>query len=81
MEALHRQLLRQKADTLNESEVAEVLEYIAVMESMSSQSTRPDPLEELMLRILTSAIRVEPSTYSPDCGFRGVMTRGARLRS
>lgn len=66
MEAINRRLLLQKADTLTEPEIAEVLEYIEVMESLSSQTSTPDPLDEMLLRILTAALRVEPrSSRSP----------------
>lgn len=38
----NRQLLERKAATLNEAEIAEVLEYITIMESLREQARRSD---------------------------------------
>ena len=54
----NRQLLKQKADNLTESEVAEVLEYIRIMESLVEQGMRPDPLDEVMLQLLSEAVQI-----------------------
>lgn len=37
-----RETLKDKADKLTESEVAEVLEYIAIMQTMNHQATAPE---------------------------------------
>jgi hypothetical protein len=48
----NRQLLLRKADTLTESEAAEALEYIAIMESMKEISM-PDLVTEKALLLVT----------------------------
>jgi hypothetical protein len=48
----NRQLLANKADTLTESEAAEALEYIAIMESMKEISL-PDLATEKALLLVT----------------------------
>ena len=52
----NRLLLREKADLLSDAEVAEVLEYIAIMESLENSGA--DPLEEIMLRLMTETFRI-----------------------
>jgi hypothetical protein len=52
----NRQLLKEKADTLTEVEISEVLEYIVIMESLRDQRIDPDPLDEIMLRLLSEAV-------------------------
>ena len=52
----NRQMLKEKADTLTEVEISEVLEYIVIMESLSDQRSNPDPLDEIMLRLLSEAV-------------------------
>jgi hypothetical protein len=59
-----RQLLMQKAESLSDSEIAEVLEYIAIMESLGDTRTKPDPLEELMLRLLSESLYVTTTTFN-----------------
>jgi hypothetical protein len=49
-------MLKEKADTLTEVEISEVLEYIVIMESLSDQRRNPDPLDEMMLRLLSEAV-------------------------
>lgn len=56
-EMFDRQRLKRKAQTLSDSEVAEVLEYINIMESLRYQSARPDPLDEAILKLLSEATR------------------------
>lgn len=51
---LNRQLLKSKADTLSESEAAEVLEYIGIMESVREEPN--DPLEEMIAKLLCEAM-------------------------
>ena len=57
----NRQLLELKADTLTESEVAEVLEYISIMESLSELRTRPHLGDELIVKLLSEAMRAPPT--------------------
>jgi hypothetical protein len=52
----NRQLLKEKADTLADVEISEVLEYIVIMESLSDQRSNPDPLDEIMLKLLSEAV-------------------------
>ena len=59
----NRQLLIQKAESLCDSEIAEVLEYISIMESLGESRTQPDPLEELMLRLLSESLHITTSSY------------------
>ena len=56
---MNRQSLKHKVETLSDSEVAEVLEYITIMESVREQADRPDPLEEALLGLLLQAVRDE----------------------
>jgi len=63
----NRQLLMQKAESLSDSEIAEVLEYISIMESLGETRTKPDPLEELMLKLLSESLHITTSSYQrPD---------------
>lgn len=55
-----REMLKQKAETLTDSEVAEVLEYIAIMSLHSQQAKRPDPLAEALLSLMSRAIKEGP---------------------
>ena len=50
----NRQLLKHKADTLSESEAAEVLEYIGIMEFLRTDQT--DPLTETLAKLLCEAM-------------------------
>jgi len=54
----------QKAESLSDSEIAEVLEYIAIMESLTETRTKPDPLEELMLKLLSESLHVSPTAFN-----------------
>ena len=54
----NRQLLIQKTESLCDSEIAEVLEYISIMESLGESRTQPDPLEELMLKLLSESLHI-----------------------
>ncbi len=56
-EMINRQLLKHKADTLTQDEVAEVLEYISVMQSLSEQAIKPNARDEAMLELLSIALR------------------------
>jgi len=59
----NRQLLMIKAESLSYVEVAEVLEYIAIMESLGDTRTKPDPLEELMLKLLSETLNTSTRRY------------------
>jgi hypothetical protein len=52
-----RQLLKSKIDTLMVEEVEEVLEYISVMQSVKEHMTSPDPLDELIVELLSEAMK------------------------
>jgi hypothetical protein len=56
---INRQMLKHKVESLNDSEVAEVLEYINIMESVNQQTKSPDPLEEAILGLLLRAMQDE----------------------
>ena len=50
-----RQILALKLDALNESEVREVLDYIALMESMRRSRSVPSTWEDEVLAVLADA--------------------------
>lgn len=54
---VNRQLLKHRVETLSDSEVAEVLEYITIMESVREQANNPDPLDEALLGLLLQDMR------------------------
>jgi hypothetical protein len=60
---MNRQLLKGKAETLSDAEIAEVLEYISIMESVREQVTTPDPLDELIIRLLSDAMKSGLGTH------------------
>jgi hypothetical protein len=47
----NRCLLRQKAETLTESEVEEVLGYIQIMQAMSPSANQPDLIDEIIVAL------------------------------
>jgi hypothetical protein len=51
----NRQRLAFKIETLTETEVAEVLEYISIMESMRRQQSAPDIFEDDLINFLAEA--------------------------
>jgi hypothetical protein len=53
----NRNLLKCKAETLTETEIAEVLEYISIMEMLHEQASNPDPLDEALVRLLYEAMK------------------------
>lgn len=59
----NRQLLMQKVESLSDSEIEEILEYISIMESLGESRTKPDPLEELMLKLLSESLHITTSSY------------------
>lgn len=52
----NRQMLRRKADTLSEPEIAEVLDYINIMESLREQANKPDLFDDELMNLLTDAL-------------------------
>ena len=56
----NREILKQKAETLTDPEVAEVLEYISIMNLHSQQAKRSDPLAEALLSLIDRAIKEGP---------------------
>lgn len=52
----NRQVLRRKADTLSEPEIAEVLDYINIMESLRDQANKPDLFDDELMNLLADAL-------------------------
>ena len=52
----NRQQLKFKVDTLTETEIAEVLDYINIMESMREQATKPDLFDDELVNLLADAL-------------------------
>ena len=52
----NRQALKIKADTLTETEIAEVLDYINIMESLREQATKPDLCDDELMTLLVDAL-------------------------
>jgi len=52
----NRSLLKEKAESLSDAEVAEVLEYITIMESLENSGA--NPLEEIVLRLISETFRI-----------------------
>jgi hypothetical protein len=52
----NRQMLRRKADTLSEPEIAEVLDYINIMESLREQANKPDLFDDELMNLLADAL-------------------------
>lgn len=52
----NRQVLRRKADTLSEPEIAEVLDYINIMESLREQANKPDLFDDELMTLLSDAL-------------------------
>jgi hypothetical protein len=52
----NRQALRRKADTLSEPEIAEVLDYINIMESLRDQANKPDLFDDELMNLLADAL-------------------------
>jgi hypothetical protein len=68
---MNRQFLKCKAETLTDAEIAEVLEYISIMESAKEQVTTPDPLDELIFRLLSDAMKSGLGKAHPGCRQEG----------
>ena len=52
----NRQVLRHKADSLSETEIAEVLDYINIMESLREQANKPDLFDDELMNLLADAL-------------------------
>jgi hypothetical protein len=52
----NRQLLKTKAETLTEAEIAEVLDYIYIMESLREQANKPDLFDDELINLLADAL-------------------------
>jgi hypothetical protein len=52
----NRQLLKLKADNLTEAEIAEVLDYIYIMESLKEQAKKPDLFDDELVNLLEDAL-------------------------
>ena len=50
------QLLKCKADSLSETELAEVIDYINIMESLREQASRPDLFDDELVNLLADAL-------------------------
>ncbi len=52
----NRQVLRRKAGSLSEPEIAEVLDYINIMESLREQANKPDLFDDELMNLLADAL-------------------------
>ena len=52
----NRQALKHKADSLSEPEIAEVLDYISIMESLREQASKPDLFDDELMNLLADAL-------------------------
>jgi hypothetical protein len=52
----NRQVLKRKAETLSEPEIAEVLDYINIMESLREQARKPDLFDDELMNLLGDAL-------------------------
>jgi len=51
-----RQALKRKAETLSDSDVSEVLDYIHIMESLREQASNPDLFDDELMNLLADAV-------------------------
>lgn len=51
-----RELLKSRADSMSETEVLEVLEYIAIMESLRAETSEVDALDNALCKLLWEAL-------------------------
>jgi hypothetical protein len=51
-----RQVLKHKAESLTEPEIAEVLDYINIMESLRDQASKPDLFDDELMNLLADAL-------------------------
>jgi hypothetical protein len=52
----NRQVLKHKAESLSEPEIAEVLDYIHIMESLREQAGTPDLFDDELMNLLGDAL-------------------------
>ena len=52
----NRQVLKRKAESLSEPEIAEVLDYIHIMESLREQAGKPDLFDDELMNLLADAL-------------------------
>ena len=52
----NRQVLKHKAESLTEPEIAEVLDYINIMESLRDQASKPDLFDDELMNLLADAL-------------------------
>jgi hypothetical protein len=52
----NRQVLKRKAETLTDTEISEVLDYINIMESLREQAGRADLFDDEWMNLLADAI-------------------------
>ena len=52
----NRQVLKYKAESLSEPEIAEVLDYINIMESLREQASKPDLFDDELMNLLADAL-------------------------
>lgn len=52
----NRQMLKHKADSLSDTEIAEVLDYINIMESLRDQASKPDLFDDELMNLLADAL-------------------------
>ncbi len=52
----NRQVLKFKAEILTDAEIAEVLDYIMIMESLREQATKPDLFDDELVNMLADAL-------------------------
>lgn len=52
----NRQVLKHKAESLTEPEIAEVLDYISIMESLRDQASKPDLFDDELMNLLADAL-------------------------
>jgi len=52
----NRQVLKHKAESLSEPEIAEVLDYINIMESLREQASKPDLFDDELMNLLADAL-------------------------
>jgi hypothetical protein len=74
----NRQLLVNKADTLTESEAAEALEYIAIMESMNEMNVT-DLIAEKELLLVTWLMPLHDRSWRQRTAYRPGGWRSAKV--
>lgn len=52
----NRQVLKRKSESLTDAEIAEVLDYINIMESLREQAAKPDLFDDELMNLLVDAL-------------------------